>query len=135
MHLKLSRSESHCCLFPSEIGESLNQLLNGLEDFGLDELPAELEIDLRQVMELSTPEDMSLMLQHQADGGGSDLLLEEAADLFSDTESVAAFMRMGMISPIAAYVSVGVVDVSDPIRSNLSRSLEFNNLSLNVVSW
>lgn len=35
-----------------EIGESLNQILNGLEDLGLDEIPPDMEQDLRMAMNL-----------------------------------------------------------------------------------
>lgn len=39
----------------AELGESLNQFLTGLEDLGADGLPADMEIDLRHVMNLDSP--------------------------------------------------------------------------------
>ena len=39
----------------AELDESWNQFLTGLEDLGVDGLPAEMEIDLRHVMNLESP--------------------------------------------------------------------------------
>ena len=39
----------------AELGESLNHLLTGLEDLGLDSLPVDLEIDMRHTMNMESP--------------------------------------------------------------------------------
>ena len=43
----------------ARLGESLNHILNGLEDLGLDEIPAELEHDLRLAMNLPSAASFS----------------------------------------------------------------------------
>ena len=44
---------SECSEALAELGESLHHLLTGLEDLGVDSLPAEVESDMRRAMSLS----------------------------------------------------------------------------------
>ena len=56
------------------MGESLNHILTRLEDIGIDGLPADLEIDLRHVMNLESPSITSRLIDIDDDDLDEDLL-------------------------------------------------------------
>ncbi len=60
----------------SDLGESLNQLLTNLEDLGVDGLPADMEVDLRHVMNLESPTLASRILDLENDDDLDEDLLE-----------------------------------------------------------
>lgn len=68
----------------AELDESWNQFLTGLEDLGVDGLPAEMEIDLRHVMNLESP---SLRLL-ETDADLDDDLLEPFGFFPMDSEEL-----------------------------------------------
>ena len=68
----------------AELDESWNQFLTGLEDLGVDGLPAEMEIDLRHVMNLESPASLRLLETDDLD----DDLLEPFGFLPMDSEEL-----------------------------------------------
>ena len=57
-----------------ELNEKLSHFLTRLEDIGVDGLPADLEIDLRQVMNLDSPSIPSRLIDLEGDDLDEDLL-------------------------------------------------------------
>ena len=83
----------------AELGESLNHILTRLEDIGIDGIPPELEIDLRHVMNLESPANLTSRLIDITDDDLEDDLLENPFGLSpEDCSQMAQLFRSGSIS-------------------------------------
>ena len=79
------------------MGESLNHILTRLEDIGIDGLPADLEIDLRHVMNLESPSITSRLIDIDDDDLDEDLL-EPFGLSPEDCSQMAQLFQRGSIS-------------------------------------
>ncbi len=73
----------------ADLGESLNHILTRLEDLGVDGLPADLEIDLRHIMNLESPSVISKLKDLEDDDLDDDLL--DLPFNFSPEEAMSHF--------------------------------------------
>ena len=82
----------------AELGESLNHILTRLEDIGIDGLPADLEIDLRHVMNLESPSITSRLIDIDDDDLDEDLLEPFGLSPEDCSQMAAQLFQRGSIS-------------------------------------
>lgn len=71
----------------------MNQFLNGLEDIGVDGLPADMEIDLRHIMNIDSPSVMTSRFLDIDDDDLDDDLLEPFGLSPEDCGQMSQFFR------------------------------------------